>query len=265
MALTPLSTPLTTEYKPLGLEAFAVPLSQLQKKFDLTQDQLNKTEYSLNHLGADKERTNELMGNLNQNTRDLSEALVRTGNFREVGNRLGKLNKHYNKSPEIAAIKSNYAAYQKAWAEMDELRKNEKITADQLANWENWAKGNFEGTNFDKETGAYNSGNFKVTGADVRQDMLDEAKDLAKMTQESKDAYITRMINLGVDGEEATRLAKISLEERNKDVVASEIANVLKKIPKYANYLSNEAEINFYNQNEGRKWFYGYRSFPEFS
>jgi len=253
MALTPLSTPLTTEYKPLGLEAFAVPLSQLQKKFDLTQDQLNKTEYSLNHLGADKERTNELMGNLNQNTRDLSEALVRTGNFREVGNRLGKLNKHYNKSPEIAAIKSNYTAYQKAWAEMDELRKNEKITADQLANWENWAKGNFEGTNFDKETGAYNSGNFKVTGADVRQDMLDEAKELAKMTQESKDAYITRMINLGVEGEEATRLAKISLEERNKDVVASEIANVLKKIPKYANYLSNEAEINFYNQNEGRK------------
>jgi len=253
MALTPLSTPLNTEYKPLGLEAFAVPLSQLQKKFDLTQDQLNKTEYSLNHLNADKERTGELMGNLNQNTRDLSEALVRTGNFREVGNRLGKLNSYYNKNPELAAIKSNHAGYQKAWAEMDELRKKEKITPEQLTNWENWAKGNFGGTNFDKETGAYNSGNFKVTGADVRQDMLDEAKELAKMTQESKDAYITRMINLGVDGEEAQRLAKISLEERNKDKVAFEISNVLKKIPKYANYLSNEAEINFYNQNEDRK------------
>ena len=163
------------------------------------------------------------MGNLNQNTRDLSEALVRTGNFREVGNRLGKLNSYYNKNPELAAIKSNHAGYQKAWAEMDELRKKEKITPEQLTNWENWAKGNFGGTNFDKETGAYNSGNFKVTGADVRQDMLDEAKELAKMTQESKDAYITRMINLGVDGEEAQRLAKISLEERNKDKVAFEI------------------------------------------
>ena len=35
MPLTPISTPLTMEYKPLGLEAFAVPLSKLQEKFDL--------------------------------------------------------------------------------------------------------------------------------------------------------------------------------------------------------------------------------------
>jgi hypothetical protein len=62
MAITPLSTPITTEYKPLGLEAFAVPLSQLQKKFDLTQEQLNKTEYSLDHLKGDDERTKQLMG-----------------------------------------------------------------------------------------------------------------------------------------------------------------------------------------------------------
>jgi len=253
MAITPLSTPITTEYKPLGLEAFAVPLSQLQKKFDLTQEQLNKTEYSLDHLKGDDERTKQLMGDLNQTTADLSEALVNTGNFREVANRLGKLNKYYNKNPELAAIKSNHTAYKTAWAEMDKLRQKDKISATQLKNWENWAKGNFGGTNYDKETGAYNTGNFRVTGPDVRKEMMEEARTMAKMTQETKDAYITRMVNLGVSGEEAARLAKISLEERNKDKVAVEIANVLKKIPKYSDYLSNEAEINFYNQNESKK------------
>ena len=253
MPLTPLSTPLTTQYKPLGLEAFAVPLSELQKKFDLTQQQLNNTEYSLDHLNADDERSKELMGDLNQTTADLSEALVRTGNFREVANRLGKLNKYYNKNPEIAAIKSNHTAYKTAWAEMDKLRQDEKITATQLKEWENWAKGNFKGTNYDKQTGAYTSGNFRITGPDIRKEMMDEALDMAKMTQETKDAYITRMMDLGVTGEEAQRLAKISLEERNKDVVAQEIANVLKKIPKYSDYLINDAEIRFYNQNESNK------------
>ena len=133
------------------------------------------------------------MGDLNQTTADLSEALVRTGNFREVANRLGKLNKYYNKNPEIAAIKSNHTAYKTAWAEMDKLRQDEKITAAQLKAWENWAKGNFKGTNYDKQTGAYTSGNFRVTGPDIKKEMMDEALDMAKMTQETKDAYIIRI------------------------------------------------------------------------
>ena len=32
--LTPISTPYTSEYKPLGLESFAAPLSKMQEKFD---------------------------------------------------------------------------------------------------------------------------------------------------------------------------------------------------------------------------------------
>jgi len=253
MALTPLSTPLTTEYKPLGLEAFAVPLSQLQKKFDLTQEQLSDTEYSVNHLSADKERSAELMGQLNENTSNLSEALVRTGNFREVGSKLKKLNKFYNKNPEIAAIKSNHASYKTAWAEMDKLRQAGDLTAAQMKNWENWAKGNFEGTNYDKETGAYNTGNFKVTGKDIREEMMTEARNMAKMTAETQDAYITRLVNLGVSGQEAQRLAKISIDTKDKNVVASEIAAVLSKIPKYSDYLEFDAEIEFYNQNTASK------------
>lgn len=253
MAINPLSSPITREYKPLGLEAFAVPLSQLQKKFDLTEQQLSDTDYSVKHLSADDSRSKELMDDLNENTSNLSEALVRTGNFREVGNKLKQLNKYYNKNPEIAAIKSNHTAYQTSWAEMDELRKNEKITPEQFTNWENWAKGNFKGTNFDKETGAYNSGNFKVTGADVRKEMMTEARAMAKMTAETQDAAITRMVNLGVSGEEAQRLAKISIDTKDKDVVASEIAAVLSKIPKYSDYLEFDAEIQFYNQNENTK------------
>ncbi len=253
MAINPLSTPLTTEYKPLGLEAFAVPLSQLQKKFDLTEQQLSDTEYSVKHLSADKERSAELMGNLNENTNNLSEALVRTGNFREVGNRLKKLNKYYNKNPEIAAIKSNHASYQTSWAEMDKLRQSGDITANQMKNWENWAKGNFGGTDYDKETGAYNTGKFTVTGKDIREDMKTEARTLAKMTSETRDAAITRMVNLGVSGEEASRLAKISIDTKDKEVVAAEIAAVLSKSPKYSDYLGLEAEINFYNQNADSK------------
>ena len=253
MAINPLSSPITREYKPLGLEAFAVPLSQLQKKFDLTEQQLSDTDYSVKHLSADDLRSKELMGNLNQNTSDLSEALVRTGNFREVGNKLKQLNKYYNKNPEIAAIKSNHTAYKTSWAEMDKLRQDEKITAQQMKDWETWAKGNFKGTNYDKETGAYNTGNFRTTGADVRQEMMTEARAMAKMTSETQDAAITRMVNLGVSGEEAQRLAKISIDTKDKEVVASEIAAVLSKIPKYSDYLEFDSEIQFYNKNETTK------------
>lgn len=251
MPLTPLSTPLSMEYKPLGLEAFAVPLSKLQEKFDLTQKQLDATDYTLNHLSADDERTDKVLGELNQTTKDLSQALVRTGNFREVASRLNKLNSFYNKNPELAAIKSNYTNYQEAWKEMDELRKNGDITPEFMKEWEYWAKNNFKGTNYNKETGTYNTGNFTPTGAidTIRQEMVDEAKELAKMTEENKDAYIQRMIALGVTGDEADRLVKISLSEKNKDKVAYEINNVLSKIPKFAAALEREAEIKFFNNN----------------
>ena len=65
MPITPLSTPLKTEYKPLGLEAFAEPLSQMQAKFDLTKNEIDKTKYAINSFGsADKERANKLLGDL---------------------------------------------------------------------------------------------------------------------------------------------------------------------------------------------------------
>ena len=69
MAITPLSTPLKTEYKPLGLEAFAQPLSQMQAKFDVAKSQIEDADNKINRLNwatGEEEKAKQLAKNYNQ-------------------------------------------------------------------------------------------------------------------------------------------------------------------------------------------------------
>ena len=111
MAITPLSTPLKTEYKPLGLEAFAQPLSDMQAKFDVAKSQIDDTEYTLSRLSKDDDRAKEKLEDLNEKTSQLAENLIKTGNYRQATQKLKDLNKYYAKDAEILGISKNYKNY----------------------------------------------------------------------------------------------------------------------------------------------------------
>ena len=67
MAVNPLSTPLKTEYKPLGLEAFAQPLSDMQAKFDTVKQEIEAADFALSRLSQDDPRAKELLKEINTN------------------------------------------------------------------------------------------------------------------------------------------------------------------------------------------------------
>ncbi len=76
MPVTPLSTPLKTEYKPLGLEAFAQPLSQMAAQFDAVTSELEDTEYTLSRLNPDNEPAKELLASYKTDAEKISADLL---------------------------------------------------------------------------------------------------------------------------------------------------------------------------------------------
>lgn len=255
MPITPLSTPLTMEYKPLGLEAFAVPLSKLQEKFDLTQNQIDKTKYALNTLASDDVRAKKLLGELDDKTKQLSENLTKTGNFRDAAKKLNELNEFYNTNPELAAYKKRYENYKAGYDEMEELRKDPEnaISADHVKRWNYYVLNKDQGANYDKATGSYNSGNFSPTGPNLHLEMQEKAANLAKMTKSDGTFDLVRLAELGVSGEEAADLAKLTTKGKSRDQIAGEIYNVLMHIPKYKDFLLKDAEIDFFVDNDKTK------------
>ena len=77
MPINPFSTPMKTEYKPLGLERFMQPLSQMQAKFDVAKSEIDDTKYKLERMSQDDPRAKEILSDLNQRTGELSENLIK--------------------------------------------------------------------------------------------------------------------------------------------------------------------------------------------
>ena len=255
MPITPLSTPLTMEYKPLGLEAFAVPLSKLQEKFDLTKNEIDKTKYALNTLAPDDERASKLLGELDTKTKELSENLTRTGNFKEAANKLQELNNFYNTNPELGAYKKRYESYKAAYDEMEELRKDPKnnLSAEDVKKWNYYVLNKDKGANYDKATGSYDPGDFSPTGPKLHIEMQEKAAELADMAATNQTVAIGRLMDLGISGEEADNLVKRTTKFQDRNQIAKEIFNVLMHIPKYKDFLNKEAEIDFFVANDQTK------------
>ena len=53
MPITPYTTPLKTEYKPLGIDKFFEPLSQMQSKYDVAKTQIDDTRFKLARMSQD--------------------------------------------------------------------------------------------------------------------------------------------------------------------------------------------------------------------
>lgn len=254
MALTPLSTPLKTEYKPLGLEAFAAPLSQMQAKFDVAKNQIEDTEFALSRLAQDDERAKELLSGLNEQTSELADNLMKTGNYRQATQKLKELNKFYAKNAEIQGIKSNYDKFQKSLAEMEKARVSGKegktYTKKDIELWKQYTLGKYKGAQYDPNTGTYTSIDATPKMFDAEEQIRKEALNLVTMSAKDQLESLSRM---GLSGS-----AKTTIESRLRDKATgalnqSEIEAFLRTSSKYRDFLDEEGKMEFFVQDNASK------------
>ena len=250
MPITPISTPYTAEYKPLGLEAFAAPLSKMQEKFDVAQTEIEGTKYALSRMSQDDERAKKLLLDLEGKTAELSQNLGRSGNYKQATKQLKNLNEYFNSSPELAAIKSNYNKYQENYKIMQSrINKDGTFTEKDFDLWDYNARNNFKGTNYDKSTQTYTTGDFSPKGFNLEKELNDEVKSIAKMSPSDRILAIQNL-NPNIDGNE---IRQQLTEVRTKADVSRAIRNFVLTGDRYKNWKQEEAQMEFFMKNDQTK------------
>lgn len=246
MAVNPLSTPLKTEYKPLGLEAFAQPLSDMQSKFDTVQGQIDDATYTLSRLPKDDPRAKELMQELESKTNQLAQNLMTTGNYKQAASKLKLLNETFNKDTETNAIRSNYDAYVKAAEEHKKLVDGEKITQRQYDLWDYNVTNKYQGVNYDRNTGKYTSLNTDPTIHNQEEKILEHAEKLANMASEQG---AEEWRNLGMSDAFTQNWEKTKNTWVERGQLTQEIAKMLSQSSLYKEWIDQTADREFYMQN----------------
>lgn len=246
MAITPYSTPLKTEYKPLGLEAFAKPFSEMQAKFDTTMAELDASDFALSRLTQDDDRAKEVLEQFKTDRDALAENLVTTGDYRSATRQLSKLNQKFNKDLEVGAIKGNYEQYQAAKKEQLERVKSGKLTQRDYDIWDFNTRHRFKGTNFNPQDENYTSINTHPLTDNYEDEIRKEALQIAGM---APDQQVTYLKSLGMSDAFTEEKLKEVVTYKDRDQVAGEIERFLRTSKKYNQFVQERADEEFYYNN----------------
>lgn len=259
MPISPYSTPIQYEYKPLNLSAFAAPLSEMQQKFDIATEQIDAADFAIENLpyGTDPERAKELIKTVKDKRDELAKNLSETKNYKQATSKLRELNSLWQKDPELNALQSNA----KLWAQRDKeererIDKPNGITRDQYIQWKNdeinkYKKGEgakFEATAADKE-GTYNV----ITGstgrlADLDKEFRDLQIEIAKLNPEKSISYFTQN-GVSMSPEEKVSF-QTTIDSKNAGEIARETEKYLRQIPKFKAWGTEVAKYNFGEKSE---------------
>jgi hypothetical protein len=247
MPITPYSTPIATQYKPLGLEAFAQPLSQMQEKYDVTKQAIEDADFEINRLAKDDERSKELIKTLKEKRDGLAESLMSTKNYRQAAQKLASLNRLYNKDAELTAIRTNYDTFKKADAAEKERVAKGDITQRDYDEWKFKAMNEFKGTNYKKDADTYSSVNTHSRMKNMEDQMREESLKLANMAAEQGIESIIGTVQLDPFTKQQIRE---KLKYRDVNQVAKEIENFLRTSDKYNDWVKEKADYEwYYNRN----------------
>jgi hypothetical protein len=235
MPITPYSTPIEFEYKPLGLEGFAKPLSEMQNQYDDTLNKVDALDFDIQALSKDdpaaKEKINALMEKRNQ----LRDSLMNTKNFKQGARKILDLNREYTKDEDIQSIQSNA----KRWQEYDKLEK------------ERYLKGDISREEYESnravrmgEYAGYKEGSIdtiplsKNEEENIRKDVDNALKAAAEQTKYTYN-----------DGFDEVTNKKIRLTVENKFLDKNQIAQEV-----YKHILTSDKYKEFYNSRADLTW-----------
>lgn len=253
MPISPYSTPIQYEYKPLNLSAFAAPLSEMQQKFDITTEAIDATDFDLATLpyGTDPERAKELIKTVKSKRDELAKNLAETKNYKQAASKLRELNTLWQKDPELNALQANA----KLWAERDKAERERidkpgGITRDQYLQWKDREirkyeanKGaSFKATAADKE-GTYNP----VTGQTGR--LADLSKDLEELSWKVASAVPANKMDAfrsaGIDPTTLdAKFVTTIIEEKDAKKIAQLTSDYLRTLPRFRDWATEVADYN---------------------
>ena len=258
MPISPYSTPIQYEYKPLNLSAFAAPLSEMQQKFDIVTDAVESADFAISNLpyGTDPERAKELVKLVKSKRDELSKSLSETKNYKQAATKLKELNTLWAKDPELNALQANA----KLWAERDKEERERmnkgEITRDQYLQWKDDEIHKYkkaEGASFQADAsnpeGTYNV----ITGstgrlADLDKEFRELQIKIAEMQPEKSISYFTQN-GVSMSPEEKVSF-QTTIDSKDAGEIARETEKYLRKIPKFREWGQEVARYN-YNQATG--------------
>jgi hypothetical protein len=256
MPITPYTTPVQFEYKPLNLAAFAVPLGKMQEQFDLMKATVSSTDFDLSHLpyGTDPEKAKELIATAQEKRDELAKSLLETKNYKQAAIKLMELNKAWKLDPEKQALESNYALWKKRddeeRARIDSGKPNQikrdqylQWRSDEIAKYEEAGGAGFKAS-YERPEGEYK----KITGDTGRLgDLEDELQKLsfqvAGAVSGDKRESALRMIGIDPTTLDA-RFQKSIVEERDATKVTQAVRNYLLTQPKYQDWAKEVAHYD---------------------
>lgn len=254
MAITPYSTPIQYEYKPLGLEIFAKPLSAMQDKFDTTLGEIEGSTWDIKHtaLGTDPEKAKKLKELVSSKTDELAQNLMSTGNFRQASRKIKDLRNIWTNDPEKANLESNYAKRQEFMKqEKERIDKPNGITRDEyydaVARYDREYAAQ-QGTNWrmengDKE-GVANAYNTKPRLANLERELDEEVQKLGKSVE--ADTAESALRAAGYDWETMSKEFKQTLTEaRTPEKIRDAVKAYLLTQPRFTEWGKEVADFNF--------------------
>lgn len=257
MPITPYNSPVQYQYKPLGLEAFAAPLSQLQQKFDVTKAEIDSEDFNLSHLpyGTDPKRAQELLRTVKSKRDELASSLLETKNFREAQQKIIQLRKLWKEDPETLAIQSNYNQFQQLDKEQKERASKGEITRDQYLEWKDRTIGDYttKGSTAFKATAENREGEYNKIGYTPRlKDLSTEVEkiklEIAK-AQPEKVGDVFDMYGIPISDEDRLHI-KTTWASKSQQEIEKETEAYLRKYPGFSEWASEVADYNLYNQKK---------------
>jgi hypothetical protein len=257
MAITPYSTPIQYEYKPLGLEIFAKPLAEMQKQFDTTLADVEGSTWDIKNtaLGTDPEKAKKLKELVESKTDELAQNLMSTANFRQAGSKIKELRNLWANDPEKLNLESNYAKRQEFIKnEKERIDKPNGITRDEY--YEAVARydreyANEQGTNWKMENGnkegVANVYNTKPRLANLERELDEEVQKLGKSVE--ADTAESALRAAGYDWETMDKKFKQTLTEaRTPEKVRDAVRAYLLTQPRFTDWGKEKADFNFDKQ-----------------
>lgn len=253
MPITPYTQPIQFEYKPLNLAAFAVPLAQMQEKFDVTQAAVESSDVDLSHLnlGTDPVKAEVLKQTYREKRDELVKNLAETGNYTQAASKLKELNRLWQNDPERKAIESNYASRQAYLKEQKERMDKGEITRDQYyqdINRKDREYKTAQGTYWQHDPnlveGQYNVYGTKGRLKDLEKDLEEMSWKVANAVEGDKRAGALR--EMGIDPDIMDKkFAQTVIEERDPNKVAAAVSGYLKTLPRFRDWALEKADYNY--------------------
>jgi hypothetical protein len=257
MAISPYSVarPVNFEYKPMGLEAFAKPLSAMQEQYTKTETELDKLPKMFSSVEADNPRRKEIEASIQKANDELKEQFLKHGNYRQTQREILKLQKKFNEDPEKLLLEqqvANRTAFVKAEKErflQGKISRNTYETRVARHDEDYAAKG---GLNY-KSDNEYNTISTRASLDSQEENIQKDITDFMKSSPAQKKEYLGSYKNL--DGGYRKELLDRLEEGKSGPELEKEVRSIILSQDRYRDYAAEVTDDSLWIAKKDKNFY----------